>query len=426
MVTGRLLGEQSQSFYILRVLALIHALAFIGLVVFIDGPRDGLHWLAIAICVMLCVVAGLSGYQILNATIRKSIYGHWVATKKTIAVMRPGEPRKFYRRQDCTGFTLPSWLLSFRGGQRLTLKLCGMGGAQTGALGRDLVQMWWPEYAKSQTGKLILDRVRFGFGMDNVRVVLSRGGGNVKPQLVYRRMLPRWGLMVYGVVVLLGISYLYDGIEGIAISLTALMGQESGFAAWTAFATNAVCLALFSILWCACLVYAAYQNFRGKYVFFSSRGLRMHIPGCGRAVIRPRNVIAYNPISGILYTRSGAPCSLAVPSRLGAPMHEVVRAGAALWQLPGRANVESRLRSSEGTSMVDFALILTVAFPPSDFARHELFPTLYYWGVVGVIGGMLYLWRRRVSRDYIHLQEESKEDTHGSVGAGTTVDTGAG
>ncbi len=114
MTTYKRTKAQAQSYYAIRVFGLVHLLAAIAIVVLIDGPGDGLGWIAWGVIGASLVAMLFLSVQLYRATVQKSIYCYIVLSGDTVAVGAPGQPTRFLHRRDCAGFVPYDWTFVFR------------------------------------------------------------------------------------------------------------------------------------------------------------------------------------------------------------------------------------------------------------------------------------------------------------------------
>lgn len=346
MQTFRISSTQRQSYYAIRIFGIVHLIGAIGLVVLLDGPSNGLRlsvWflitvlLAISACLLLRVIQARAG----------RIDGHYVLTRKTLAIVLPGQPRRFLRKGDCTGFLPGRSALVFRNGSTRTLWSNG-----SRSYRRDLVdgvcKAWWPRLHGTSLWKGLVEGDPEG--TLDLKVDLRGKPDGCEPLLIYTagRSHRVWQYLSLAVCPMLGAGFvlliMQNWEEIVSGYIEApMIGQMLAV----------FCCAIGVLASLASSVYIARQTiFRGpsKLAFVISRRSFAILRGGGqKVVLRSDSLQYFNRLSGQLYFRGGAR-QIVAPYRFGSPYNGMLRMLLTSWR-PERVVVPAHIYGT-GTNLV--------------------------------------------------------------------------
>lgn len=333
MQTFRISKVQEQSYYAIRIFGIVHLIAAVGLVVLLDGPGNGLRGISWFLILVFLSSSGYLLVRILQARAGR-IHGHYVLTRNTLAIVLPGQSRKFCLRNECKVFLPHRDEFLLRDLRRVSLRSPSAKPYQRDLTLR-LCQAWWPAFhgtplwtsiQESQPGGSLELRVDF-YGRPDGR----------DPLLVYSA--GRWYYarhvagMLAGCLVLsffLSLAYLswVDAKESYAPALSLVRYIAPGAAG--VLGASATLTAL---------VYVTKQVFgQGSLkhaLVISKRGLAVLRAGKQPAFYRSEALKYFNMATGRLFFDDGSNVIVA-PYLYGGPYGGLLRSLFARWR-PGGA-----------------------------------------------------------------------------------------
>lgn len=329
MQTFRISSTQRQRYYAIRIFGIVHLTGAIGLMVLLDGPSNGLRMVS---WFLITVLIASSAYLLLRVIQARAgrIDGHYVLTRKTLAIMMPGQPRRFIRKRDCTGYLPARSALVFRNGGSRSLRSVGSNPYRC-----DLVdgvcKTWWPGLHGTSLWKGFMEGNPEG--TLDLKVDFCGKADGRDPLLVYTagRSHTVWQCLSLAVCSMLGAGFVLLIVQNWAeivsgyIPKGAMLGQMLAV----------FCSAIGVLASLGALVYIAGQIFfQGpfKLAFVISRRSFAILHRGGQKVFLRSDCLQYfNPSSGQLYFRDGARLIVA-PYRFGSPYNGMLRILLAAWR----------------------------------------------------------------------------------------------
>ena len=348
MQTFKISNVQEQSYYAIRIFGIVHLIAAIGLVVLIDGPSNGLRWVS---WFLIAVLLSSSAYLLLRMIQARAgrIRGHYVLTRKSLAILIPGQPRRFIRKRDCTGFLPGRSALVFRNGSSRSLR-----SVSSNPYRRDLVdgvcRMWWPGlYGTSLWKGLVAGDPE---GTLDLKVDFRGKSDGRDPLLVYTtgRSHRVWQILSLTVCPMLVVGF---------VLLIFQNGEEivSGYIPEGAMAGQMLavfCSVVGVLASLAAMVYIARQAFfqgSSKLAFVVSRRSFAVLHGGGQKIfLRSDSLQYFNPLSGQLFFCNGANLIVA-PYPIGSPYNGLLRMLLTCWR-PERVIIPVHIYGTGGNRVL--------------------------------------------------------------------------
>lgn len=350
--------SQVQTYFAIRIFGLVHLLGAVALSLFLDGPRDGLNPISIAILLLAFPLMGFWGTQLFRAAVEKKIFGHYVLTQRTLAIKRPGQARQFIARKDCIGYLPDPWTLCLRGKRTLRLNLPGMNKVLTDRIGNALVTLWWPCFEKGMAQNLV--HSVSGHTPHEVRVSFLHSGDTSLPQLVFRR---KQGALF--TMVVYGTPLIAMGLFFNPSYWNQVLGRDPIISLFThSFilgSVQALAFLVFSLYWVGLIRDAVQRRCHSKYYVLTRRGLSILAPKGGLTILRPDEYARYDPHSGELTKWNGRKMRLGGVLFGRPPLTRMVNLALTYWSIPKDPAIE-RATTNEHFLGMEFYIVIGIMF----------------------------------------------------------------
>jgi len=432
LTTFKISKSQERTYYALGVFALAQlfiAMA-IGVAVFVSGPNAVIGITALGVVVLLTPVAAFLCFRLFRASAGKDIYGYFVLTKRTLVVKRPGKPRRFFRRTDCTGFTPQPWKLMFQGKEIVNLYGPGMGHDYRRELGDTVARTWWPAFYQGAAKELVLgdDGYPSGYAPLEIRTIFPPGGDREFPLLAYGPSRMSTDRMVLGIIRPLFVSF--ASVLVLSKCIRALLAENELYHRWNialAAATTIAILLTLSWIGGRAIWQVANERISGRVFLLSRRGMKVFCPGKGWISLRPDSVVNYAPETGLLRTRIRKPIRFALPLARQGSFSRLIYTSLTYWGVERHSDWDKHLSctdniEAEGAlyASMAFGIVLiavVVYIVESDFmAANGLTQSLLFGGVL-LCGTLAIITCLLVAMYYAHSRPPIPLDTTSMVNA---------
>ncbi|MCF6284471.1 MAG: hypothetical protein L3K26_04715 [Candidatus Hydrogenedentes bacterium] len=360
MKTFKLSKVQEHSYYAIRVFGVVHLFMAIGIAVLIDGPSDGISWLAGGIIVLLLSAITWLSCQIYRAAVRKTIYGYYVLSKNAMAIKSPGKPVQFLRRRDCAGFIPYRWELIFRSKKVLRLKTPGMGAYFVRELAETVARTWWPKFAQGPTWDLVVGVQRMG--PLETQVNFQGGEDRECPVLVHRLRRQTFVALVLHLVIALSVGSLYGATlyHGVQTLMRASAQAYNWRVALVALVSLTSLLFILTVgaVWGYVIWRFLRERVYGRRFLLSQRGMKILSPGRGWTTLRRNELLDYAPLTGRLRTTGGSVVSFALPLAMGTPFTRMACTMLQYWEIELSALADKYLQTDSSSGWTENALLL--------------------------------------------------------------------
>lgn len=298
MKTFTLGPTEGQSYYAIRIFAVVHLFAGAGLVLLLDGARGGLGGAGLISTLLLLLLAIRPVHQIVAAR-RGTLDGHIVVTSNAVAICRANQGRRFFHRRDFIGYLPRQRRLITRDRSLLSVDLPGSRTLQLDAFD-GVIALWWPEQHPAPW------RQRVGSPSDPMleeRVIPNRLAR--KPSLQSFVVVPHrarlfafWMGMLVALGMLIGIPFLLWRDGG---------NSPDGLTMVIAFVSYSVTVALL------CFVAVSIRStwFTVRAMVLGKRSLGVIWRDGTRTFYRSSDLVRYNTSLGLLIFREKQPLLLA-------------------------------------------------------------------------------------------------------------------